>query len=349
MDDATKCRYCQSSFTLASPHENNTADRQVTYILDKDLIRFAKFSVAVLAVFIVVGAYFFGFKLEASVERLGTLQKEVETASADLRKSQLELQNAKASVSTLRDEVESTLAQAKRTLDEIGQQKAAAIAMVVSIRELNPSQEQKLAQAKSSEPGKAGGKGKFWSTGTNIRIGFIGGTVQQRELVQRIASEWLKHANLAFSFVKTPDADIRVSFDPNGGSWSFLGTDALGVAKKEATMNLGWTERQNILHEFGHALGLIEEHQNPIAAIKWNIPELKKELSGPPNFWPESQIQERVLKAVPRDQIGEYRPFDPKSIMTARFDPRLTNGVEIGGGSELTDSDKNLVARLYPR
>lgn len=35
--------------------------------------------------------------------------------------------------------------------------------------------------------------------------------------------------------------------------------------------------------------------------------------------------------------------------MTASFDPALTGGLTIGGNAQLSESDKQLVGRLYPR
>lgn len=80
-------------------------EKSITYVVDTDLIRFAKFTAAVLAVFIVVGMYLFGFKLEASVERIGSLQKDVANTSEELKKSQAELQAAKSTVLALKAEV----------------------------------------------------------------------------------------------------------------------------------------------------------------------------------------------------------------------------------------------------
>ena len=66
---------------------------------------------------------------------------------------------------------------------------------------------------------------------------------------------------------------IRIAFDENTPPWSLVGTGALIFKNDYATMNLGQVksqplsmtqeERMVIFHEFGHALGLLHEHQSP--------------------------------------------------------------------------------------
>ena len=57
----------------------------------------------------------------------------------------------------------------------------------------------------------------------------------------------------------------------SGGSWSRIGTDATKVPLMSCTMNLGFVDRATVLHEFGHALGLIHEHQSPFNDdFRWN-------------------------------------------------------------------------------
>jgi len=65
------------------------------------------------------------------------------------------------------------------------------------------------------------------------------------------------------------------------GSWSHIGTEANEIEPRQPTMNLGWlsgltdavsdTERGVILHEFGHVLGLLHEHQSPLRGNKIHL------------------------------------------------------------------------------
>jgi len=63
---------------------------------------------------------------------------------------------------------------------------------------------------------------------------------------------------------------FRVTFDPNDGAWSWVGTDARRIPFNQATMNLGFLDGGTAAHEFGHSIGLGHEHQNPVSGIEWN-------------------------------------------------------------------------------
>ena len=81
-----------------------------------------------------------------------------------------------------------------------------------------------------------------------------------------------RHGELRFEWVESGPAEIRIAFRQGNGSWSHLGTFCRQITDDdEPTMNYGWLTpdsddvelRSVVLHEFGHALGLIHEHQNP--------------------------------------------------------------------------------------
>lgn len=114
-------------------------------------------------------------------------------------------------------------------------------------------------------------------------------------------------------------------------------------------MNLGQIDRRSILHEFGHVLGLIHEVSNPKANIPWNKDLIYREMTGPPNFWPTKTIDANILAQVSASELGDYRDFDPHSVMNFKFPTAWTGGLALGEGEELSESDKALAARLYPR
>ena len=68
--------------------------------------------------------------------------------------------------------------------------------------------------------------GKTWMNGSRLQVRFIGGTSAQKNTVREQAGWWTQHANLTFDFNDAPGADIRISFDPALGAWSYVGTIA---------------------------------------------------------------------------------------------------------------------------
>jgi hypothetical protein len=326
-------------------------EHRITYVLDRDLVRFAKFAAAVLAVFLVVGAYLFGFKLETALEKVRSTQEDLKTAQEKMSSAQKELDAAQGVTKKLKDDVETVLAEARRYVGDISAQRGLAIEIVTSMRELSPDQQRALAAAKAQQPDKvrSGTPGKLWQIGSTIRIRFLDGSPSTHEKVKEFAAEWTKHANIRFEFVRTGDADVRIKFDGGNGAWSYLGIDALGVPQDRETMNLGDLDRRTVLHEFGHVLGLIEEHQNPKANIPWNRALVIRELSGPPNHWDKQTIEERIFQKASIGDLPPYRDFDPRSVMTMSFAAAWTGGVVVQAGDDLSNSDKALVARLYPR
>jgi hypothetical protein len=128
------------------------------------------------------------------------------------------------------------------------------------------------------QPELAVDRGLFWETGRKLRVRYLGGDPWRWSTVETYASQWAQHANLSFVFgSRDEDPEIRIAFE-RGRDESWVGKEALKVSPAESTMNLGSVdveqpERQRraaILHEFGHALGCIHEHQTEGARIPWN-------------------------------------------------------------------------------
>jgi Putative peptidoglycan binding domain/Matrixin len=198
---------------------------------------------------------------------------------------------------------------------------------------------------------------KRWTT-RGIKCRFLDGDSIQRERVEEKAHQWENHADVRFQFVDTDDEHIRISFSEEG-SWSAVGTDALNAAyfpKHQPTMNYGWLDADTdddeyervVVHEFGHALGLIHEHQTPAAtALKWNVDEVYRVFSGPPNYWSKADIDHNVLQRYSAAQT-QYSVFDRASIMLYSFPGSLfTDGVGTPSNTTLSPTDITFIGQVY--
>jgi hypothetical protein len=193
--------------------------------------------------------------------------------------------------------------------------------------------------------------GKLWMNGSTLRVRFMGGTPEQQAKVREQAAWWTAHANLSFDFNNAGDAEIRIAFDPTKGAWSYVGTDCRGIPVDQPTMNLGFMDGGTVAHEFGHAIGLMHEHQNPAGGIEWNEAAVIRDLSGPPNNWSEATIRHNVLNKYRADQVNGTA-FDPDSVMLYFFpDEWVRSGVGTRANPVLSATDKAFIgsARAYPK
>ena len=115
-------------------------------------------------------------------------------------------------------------------------------------------------------------------------------------------------------------------------------------------MNLGWQDEAVILHEFGHAIGLIHEHQNPVHGIRWNKDVVYRDLGGPPNNWPKATVDFNMFATYDRSQVNAT-DVDPKSIMLYAIPATWTlDGFSSEPNAVLSDLDKAFIGdpRNYP-
>lgn len=188
---------------------------------------------------------------------------------------------------------------------------------------------------------------KYWPNGSLIYIYLQEGFEQEEEFIQAL-DEVFSYCNLAYQIVSNRmNADIRVGFNPGIGSWSYLGTDALGISKLEDTMNIGWVSYTTYLHEICHAIGaMAHEHQNPELDFEWDEDAIFADLSGPPNYWTLEDVKVNITNPV----VGvDATGFDPSSIMLYSIpDHWVKDGYGFASNSQLSKTDKEWLRKLYP-
>ncbi len=203
-----------------------------------------------------------------------------------------------------------------------------------------------------------------WEPGTRIRVRFLAGVPQLRARVRAVAEEWTGPgmANLRLHFLDDEDegaggdADIRIAFVQGDGSWSYLGTVSRRIPASEQTMNYGWLTPDSdddelhrvVRHEFGHALGLIHEHQNPDKPISWNREAVIADLSGPPNNWDPATIENNIFKRYDKADVTTT-PTDRDSIMMYPIPATwTTDGFSVGLNRQLSATDRAFIVDAYP-
>jgi hypothetical protein len=200
-------------------------------------------------------------------------------------------------------------------------------------------------------------RNKLWERGRTLSISFLDGDRAMHAKVEMFAQEWTQVANINFAFGSNPNAEIRIAFS-QPGSWSLIGKDALDprTPKHHPTMNFGWLTpglpndqvRRVVLHEFGHALGLVHEHQNPATHIPWNKEAVYRFYQGAPNFWSKEQVDINIFQVYDQT-LTLHTEFDPRSIMLYPVPAELTTGgFSVGWNNDLSDTDKAFIAQQYP-
>jgi hypothetical protein len=197
---------------------------------------------------------------------------------------------------------------------------------------------------------------KKWAIGRVIKCKFLAGSPTQQKKVEEQAHKIEEFANLQFKFVKSGTCECRINFDTNDGSWSFVGTDNIGVSQKNPTMSYGWlsdsTDAEEyervVVHEFLHLASLYHEHQNPSGGIEWNKDVVYKyymETQG----WTKEEVDLNLFLKYSTDHT-QFTQLDPLSIMMYPINSAFTlNGFSSGWNTTMSPTDKEFLSLEYPK
>ncbi|MHC3826542.1 M12 family metallopeptidase [Pseudomonas sp. G3-19] len=196
---------------------------------------------------------------------------------------------------------------------------------------------------------------KLWPSRHTLKIAFMDNpTPEHKDKIIAAAEKWLPYISLKFEFVEGVEGEIRIATEGVVNS-SFLGTDALDMFPDTPTMNLGIDPEHEdfetvVIHEFGHALGAMHEHQHPKAQIPWNKENVYNYYQNRPmNPLSRGEVDDNIFTPFD-DADALYLPYDRKSIMHHPVPNNLTLGNWANPiNREISDKDKQLMQLIYPR
>ena len=193
------------------------------------------------------------------------------------------------------------------------------------------------------------------SDGVVLTVKFLNGPDPYHDAVKMYAPLWEDHGAVRFKFTTTGTSDINIHFD-SGENKAKRGSPGVHTAREGLpTMWLTTIDQQTILHEFGHALGFVHEHQTP-AESDLDLDTILKDAKAryEKEGLSEKEREEKLeanyerLNAGGSTNFSDFSEFDPESIMLYGGLP-LKNGGQTEWNDDLSDLDKKYIGIFYPK
>ena len=113
--EAIKCRHCGS---FLGEVVEKTERAQVTYVVDRDIVRFAKFALSILLIFLIAGAFLYGFDIRIAAREIREFREDIRKDRDAIKLFKDELTGLHGNAEVISTEATESLTQAKEQLGE---------------------------------------------------------------------------------------------------------------------------------------------------------------------------------------------------------------------------------------
>lgn len=185
-------------------------------------------------------------------------------------------------------------------------------------------------------------KDRGFAPGQTVYLAFDGDVEKSKQILDILKKHAFPYINLNFQIGRYNDSTVTIKTAHSASPTAIISGNTTGIGTKAPIVTIYRFTQGVILHEFGHAMGMFHEHQNPAPnnPIKWNKDEVYAHYVTKQN-WKKEAVDAQILNR--RDKAKSlYNTWDKNSIMNYTIRPGFTDApVRTFVGQEYSEGDKN--------